>query len=420
MKFLLGAIAALLVGGLVLVLEPFLGDVSIGQSSTSHLPSGFRAVRELAEVDGHSPRVWRGTTEQLSGTGGALLILNPLDQLFSQQKYLSDLQTWVEAGNTVLVSPRRFETQVVKALGRQVEQRLAAPQSNTGLFSWLETLGLVEQETLYTRANQAAQLDFSDGTSLAVHLEAELPSAAAEYSDQWQLLAEVDGRPLAFSRPLGEGKLVYWRSASLFDNWSLGRNGNAAAAMHVLDLLEADELLFDEFFHGLPAVGGFRDLLFSARVWPVTVIGLILFTLVLWSARVRTLSLQPEPLPSRRSKEEHLRAMGDLLCNGREGAWVAEQLLVGVRAALVEELGLPPQANDAEIAQRLAMRDAERARVFSSSAQQVAELPSAGRDGLQERELVRWANLLMTVLPERIARQLPASVTSQTPLDTNS
>jgi hypothetical protein len=156
---------------------------------------------------------------------------------------------------------------------------------------------------------------------------------------------EIDGHPLVTIYTRGRGQVWLLSRPDVFSNANLRRDDNAVLACRLAEAMlherPGGKLAFDEYVHGLRDRPGVTELLLRPPVLGVTLQVLLLSALALWRSGVRFGALRSVPPPPRRSKEEFLDAMAELLNrNGNRAA-----AFCAVRDALLRRfedlLGLP-------------------------------------------------------------------------------
>lgn len=392
--------AALVTALVVLFVLPLLRDPGIGQTSYSTRPSGFRAVRELAQMQGVEVGISRAAPRALDREHRTLLMLQPLGNMLEQEGYQERLLEWVEAGHRLVVVPRSYETQVSRMLGQVVETRVAEPGGVDAVQALLERAGLNLSVQSGSAHESEPKLELQNGESYRTRLGFELHLSWD--GDAWETLASVEDRVVGARAEFGAGEVIVFTEAALFSNFQLARLEHAAAAVALLRQWSHGGLVFDEFFHGLPSIDSFLDLLTSPKVLPLTLLLLALLVACLAAGVVRWRPIQVQEVPSRRSKREHLIAMGQLIARGRRGPWAYLATLEGVHADLAAAFGLP-RATSAEVLQaRLHHVNPEFAQTWRELRQQACDWKTLpGRE-----ELLQWARSMLN-LRRRVLERHP-------------
>jgi len=157
---------------------------------------------------------------------------------------------------------------------------------------------------------------------------------------------KLDGQPLITIYPQGRGEIWLVNRPDVFTNANLhgGADNEILACRLAETMLRAkpgSRLAFDEFTHGLRDRPDLVELLFKPPVLGVTLELLLLTLLAMWHYGSRFGEVRPVPPPARRSKEEFLDAMAELL--SRKGDRVEAFLTVrdDFLRRLEANLGLP-------------------------------------------------------------------------------
>lgn len=156
---------------------------------------------------------------------------------------------------------------------------------------------------------------------------------------------EIDGQPLITIYPHGRGEIWLLSRPDVFTNGNLREADNAVLACRLAEAMLRErpdgQLAFDEYCHGLRDRPSATELLFQPPVLGVTLEVLVLGMLVLWHYGVRFGALRTAPLAPRRSKEEFLDAMAELLTRNGDRAEAFRTVRDALRRQLEHMLGLP-------------------------------------------------------------------------------
>lgn len=350
-KLLIGV--GVLLALLVTLLSPLFQEPTELQSSYSYIPSGHRAFFELGEEFRPDVKRWRRTPlalsrqEQASGKRLALLLLEPKDLLLSEgETYQAALLDWVRDGNDLLIAPRDHEATVITLFGVDVEASIPVDTDFDGLAILLEKAGF---EGHISRPQGHMDSEISepylthDGLSVQLTSVLEFSKMDEAFSVVLNATSEAgEETPLLVEAPLGAGRLVVALAPELFRNKAIRRGDNGYALLSTLANYGPGGLLIDEFYHGLPAIDGLRALLLTPPFLWVTLSFLLLSLLITWRSLVRSEPIaQPAP-PARRSKREHIDAMGRFISSSHDDRWVAQRLLEGVAGEVKAILRLDP------------------------------------------------------------------------------
>lgn len=403
----------LLIVGLLVV--PWLGEPGAGQTSYSGRPSGFRGFRTLASDYRSQVSIWRGLPSRLSGQGSALLLLQPIGSMLQQSEYRQALLDWTAAGNDLVLSPRAYDTEVARAFKQSIEMRNPHHDGLAGVNELLDAAGLPSIVSLGSdqvsrnrapKAPMERTLQVEELGDFTVHFEAEY--ALSEPGSAWATFATLDEQPFAVQAEHGAGRIVLLLGSSGFTNLKLQHVDHAAACLALLHPFGNDALLFDEFFHGLPSLDTLGALFSSPRLLPFSLICLFTLLAVLFSGSLRRRPLQVLTLPSRRTKREHLFAMGQLIANGREGMWVTRALYHGGCRELAAVLHLPESANEELLFAGILRRQPELAERFRELCQGFAKFEAAAATP-QANETQSWGRAWMQ-LRRQVVEAFPKAI----------
>ena len=165
------------------------------------------------------------------------------------------------------------------------------------------------------------------------------------------VLVEAGGRPVVLERHLGQGTAILVADPSPLQNRLLGEADNAALA---LALAGERPVLFAEHVHGYGPASGLGAI---PERWWWAFGGLALAALLFALASGRRLG--PAELPSRElppARVEYAEALASQLVKLRPREDAVQAARRVARARVVNALGLPPDASDAELGARAAMR----------------------------------------------------------------
>lgn len=158
----------------------------------------------------------------------------------------------------------------------------------------------------------------------------------------------VDGGPLLSIHSLGRGEVWLLHRPDVLCNVNLQHADNAVLLVRLAEEMLRDRpnarIEFDEYCHGLRDRPNVFELLFRMPALPVTIQAALVMALVLWRSLVRFGTLQPLPDRARRSKEEFLTAMGDLLARKGDRADAYRTVRDDYLLRLQTDLGLPATA----------------------------------------------------------------------------
>jgi hypothetical protein len=166
--------------------------------------------------------------------------------------------------------------------------------------------------------------------------------------------------PIATIYPRGRGQIWLLHRPDILSNANLREGDNAILACRLAEAMLAERpdgrLAFDEYCHGLRDRPSVAALLFRPPVLGVTLQALFLTLLVLWHFGIRFGPLQPAHPPARRSKEEFLDAMAELLQRNGDRAEAFRTVRNAVLRRLEASFGLPAGTRVEETVQEAVRR----------------------------------------------------------------
>lgn len=170
----------------------------------------------------------------------------------------------------------------------------------------------------------------------------------------------IGGRPLVTIFRRDRGQIWVLHRPDVLSNANVREADNAVLACRLAEAMLRERpggrLAFDEYVHGLRDRPSVTELLFRPPVLAVTLQVTALALLALWHHGVRFGPLRTAPQAPRRSKEEFLDAMAELLTrNGDRGAAFRTARDALVRK-LEASLGLPAETPIAQLVSELARR----------------------------------------------------------------
>lgn len=145
--------------------------------------------------------------------------------------------------------------------------------------------------------------------------------------------SEFETRVLAVSKNYGDGRITLVHSMSIFHNSSIGNGERATLAVDIASLADRDSVERKGLVVRFSARRSWTWYVLSTT-WPMFAAGLVLVLLALWQGRYRFGPVLPPPPEERRSRAEHIRAMGEFLWDRDQ----ATALLRATREALFDEL----------------------------------------------------------------------------------
>ncbi len=155
----------------------------------------------------------------------------------------------------------------------------------------------------------------------------------------------IDDKPLVTIYQHGQGEIWLLNRPDVLTNANIREGDNAILACRLAEATLAgrrgERLAFDEFSHGLRDRPNVFELLLRPPVRAVTLEALLLTGLVIWYFGVRFGPLRHRPPPPRRSKEEFLDAMAELLTRKGDRDDAFRTVRDNFLRRLETDLGLP-------------------------------------------------------------------------------
>jgi Domain of unknown function (DUF4350) len=147
---------------------------------------------------------------------------------------------------------------------------------------------------------------------------------------------------------VGKGEVIWWGDPFPLTNGGIRDSGNLPLFLNSVGPPEGVRVLWDEYFHGT------HGSLWSYFLRTPLVWGAVQFLMV-FLAIVATYSRRQGPINapakvSRLSPLEFVETLGDLYCSAHAGATAVRIACQRLRFRLARELGLPPNAADADLA----------------------------------------------------------------------
>lgn len=199
--------------------------------------------------------------------------------------------------------------------------------------------------------------------------------------DDGRLWAGAGGDPLISIHQVGQGEVWLLQRPLALANEQMRQADNAIFAARLAEAMsdgKPGNIRVDEYCHGLRSRPGVLELMFQPPMRTVAIQAIIFAVLMLWSAAVRFYPLRPLPKARRRSKEEFLNAMGDLLHRHGDTAAAFRTIQGDVNRKLAERIGLPANTHPdtlVEIASRRRPMSNETRELLTRAA------PPTGRTG---------------------------------------
>jgi hypothetical protein len=330
--FLLLAVVAMIVGPPP---DPGGGGTSYDASDT-----GYRAVYLILEELRYPVE-----RSRLAAGGAVRWVLDPTEK---RDQDVANLDAWVRRGGVALLATENAE--FADRFGLSIQSG-----STDGIVS-VDGMDVHSLDAGPTRVDLAGQPGVLwDGVRERPGLAGAAPGA------------------LVTIVPHGSGEIWFLHRPGVLRNEPMRHADNAVFASRLADAMLADRsgrLVFDEYCHGLRDRPTVAALLFRPPMLAITIQALGLTALVLWAVVPRFGPVRPAPPPNRRSKEEFLDAVADLLRRKADYADAFRTIQQGLRRRIEAALGLAADVPVADLA-----NEAERRR--GVSAERIRDLLTA-------------------------------------------
>ena len=392
---------------------------------------GYRALYELLEELGVATSRSSAPPTQDLPTDATLVMLAPQQRLVrTAPRHLHEVLEWVEQGGRLVVAPAVRQSSWQQKV-EETEDLVGAPRDVLDAIGVGDRVGLEErryldlaqfqeqeEESLVDESSQDDEEEYDylpenlrrafkkealpvervpiagtgDLQSVA-HASEEIALPAEKLSLltgdletlDGSLVAELDEEttlPLAAAIRRGRGEIIVVSEPLLFTNALLSQAGNSVVAARLLTDNGANQVIFDEFYHGL-AVRGNPFYLFTYVPF-ATIVLTVLGGVVVWAWRAATFLGPPLATRdvSRRTVGEYVEAMSRFLSGG-QGArrFIAEEMRDGVLREFCRRLQLPLETPDSDrIVAKVELRDPRNATALSQALAEVDQKLAAGDD----------------------------------------
>jgi hypothetical protein len=244
------------------------------------------------------------------------------------EKDAAPLDAWVRNGGVVLLA--LDDPEFAEHLGLKVSVSGGWPREKE-VGAWPRLSAVEKGESTPAAAPDVASL-------LAGPVEVTGPPGGREWG-------RVGDGPLVTIYPRGRGAVWLLHRPDVLANVNLRGEDNAVVACRLAEAMLAERpggrLAFDEYCHGLRDRPSAAELLFRPPVLAATLQALLLTALAVWHSAVRFGPMRPAPPPGRRSKEEFLDAMAELLARNGDRAEAFRTVRDDLLRRLQDDLGLP-------------------------------------------------------------------------------
>jgi hypothetical protein len=174
----------------------------------------------------------------------------------------------------------------------------------------------------------------------------------------WTTWPPDSSAPLASVHTVGRGEIWVIHRPGFLRNDRIRQGDNGLILCRLAqDMAHGQRIYFDEFFHGLRERPGVAELLFEPPALYVTLQGLLLLAVALWRFQPRFGAYHEPPPLRRRSKEEYLDALANLLEQKRAYVEAHRSVRDAFAHELEQALGMPGGTPAAALAQAAALRN---------------------------------------------------------------
>jgi hypothetical protein len=354
----LGLLFLILVGGFFVLFERVETTERVPPTGEAR-QNPYLAMTRLFDALGYETITHRRLPVPESYLGDAVLFWMAPDRNINPDD-LDAWRIWVEnGGHFVLIQPREAIDPMLEAFG----------------FVHTDPPTLAHKEALLAMANGETSDETSDEDGRRIDGPYELLAFTAHVLNwdavevDWKAI-DTSGQIIARSKPLSNGRVTVLTGASPFTNTYIGDGDQALLIARLLELfpVEDDErvlvVLFGQRVSWMSHVASF--------FWPSLLTLAFILILAISVGFRRYGPVEPVPEPGRRSRREHIEAMGRFMWN-RDAA---EVLLAATREALVHRIatrrpslnGLEDKERDALIAEELGVTEIEARRLLKAPA----------------------------------------------------
>jgi hypothetical protein len=411
-----------LLGMMVSMLRPR-DSGGLARDSFGTRGGGYRALVETLQELGIGVSRSLAPPQPDASERHTLVLLDPNPRLVAiGPKYAQALRSWVEAGGRVVVTPSTAQNILPWIAGAQTDDE------DDSKVDILDALGVGEQvsdgemsvssaEADYTKLGRgetdstqsktddddsslwdawnARSRDPADPRNSPVTLTGSLAPLAQHvhelalpFEGARTLVAESDDLAGSVTTPgetkesapnllvavlqHGAGEIVVVGDPEIFSNRLIARADNSVLAVNLISP-EGQDVVFDEFYHGLAVRGNPLYLLTRPGFAAVTIGLLLLVGVLAWRAAVFLGPPLGDTRARRRDIGEYVAAMGEFFSRGRDSRrFIVHELRDGVLRQVCRELRLPMDTLDVDaITSALVRRDRKRAERLSATIREV-------------------------------------------------
>jgi hypothetical protein len=321
-----GALLLFMMGASVALLPPEDQAPSPVPSTYSTQPAGAEAAYMLLSRLRYPVRRWEDAPSELSAEESNILLILAEPTQLPTEKERQAIIDFVDDGGHILFTGSNISS--------------FFPEAN---ISWIPP----DPKWVSYSPSLPSRVDRN-----ALHITLQPQAYWGEPSEtQLVLYGDADSRAVV-SWTLGDGKIYWWAGSTPLTNAGITRDDNLAFFLNSVSNWSAGSpyrIYWDEYFHGQ------RSSLWSyarqpALRWGLIQVGLVVAAVIFTFGR-RSGPVYRQPVVSRLSPLEFVDTLGGLYERAGAGAAAVSVSHLRLRYLLAQQLGLPSDAPDAELAQ---------------------------------------------------------------------
>lgn len=325
------------IAGVVAVLALLMSLLSGGEndpdrwfSTYSSNPEGFKAFfLMLSRLGIQVARLKTDITSAPLSTK-SLWILNPSQY---PKKEIERLKEWVKEGNTLIITKGRLplfdfddeesDDDISPLSILEIPDEESAPSGDDILTRQVDKI-------CYCAYFQAGEVK---------------PVAGRK------VILSAENTPLVLEESVGEGKIVYLTQPQMFNNRSIGKADNAVLSYNLTYHFSQHYPVY--FGEGISDAPGTWHIVFTPPFLWVSLQVILTVLLFVYGAGKRFGPVRPLPIPPRRSKDEYIYAMANLLLKKGNHAAVSQTIKTDFLRHLYDAAHLPRRAPKSQLIEQL-------------------------------------------------------------------
>lgn len=268
-------------------------------------------------------------------------VLNPF---VVSHKQKADLREWIEKGNTLITTGRRLsflldEEKQDNDIGREflIDSIFSRPNSESAPEGDEVLLKQVDRVFFYDRDKAKDE-----------------QSKTKTVDDSKRIILSAGQMPLLIEETVGEGRIIYLLQPQMFNNENINKADNAVLAYNLAYNFAGDSTIcFDE---GIREYSSTWHLLFTPPFLWVSLQIILASLIFIYASSRRFGPIKPLPLAPRRSKDEYIYALANLLLKKRNNHAILEIIRSDFFLWLHRTVGIPTSASQLQIAEELHTR----------------------------------------------------------------